>query len=133
MKNYKIIVTFKNGKVDNLTITEQQAKQYKNIQNYIFTLFNKNNIKRIDVVMHNNITGNEFIETTYDEILEKLKERNNRVEITYKFNSGKEEKTRCYIEKSTGWIPIYLEIKRRNSLGGTGLLTNCISNLRVVY
>ena len=40
-----------------------------------------------------------------------------RVEITYK--NG--EKLRCYIGKSTGWKPVYLEILRRNSTGGGSL------------
>lgn len=40
-----------------------------------------------------------------------------RVEITYKDGS----KTRCYIGKSTGWKPVYLEILKRSSSGGSSL------------
>lgn len=41
-------------------------------------------------------------------------ESGERVEITYKDGS----KTRCYIAKSTGWKPCYLEIAKANSTGG---------------
>lgn len=44
-------------------------------------------------------------------------ESGERVEITYKDG----EKTRCYIGKSTGWKPVYLEVLRRNSSGGGAL------------
>jgi len=44
-------------------------------------------------------------------------ESKERVEITYKDGT----KTRCYIGKSTGWKPIYLEILKRNSYGGSSL------------
>jgi hypothetical protein len=32
------------------------------------------------------------------------------------------EKRRFWVGKSTGWMPIHLEIKRRSSLGGMGIL-----------
>lgn len=133
MKNYETIITMKNGTINHLLVTEQQAKQNKNIQNFVFTLYNQSDIKKIEVVRYNDITKNNYIETTYDQQLEMLKGKFNRVELTYKFDSGTEEKTRCYIGKSCGWIPIYLEIKRKDSTGGSALLTNCIHNLRVVY
>jgi hypothetical protein len=44
-------------------------------------------------------------------------ERGERVKITYKDGSF----VRCYIGKSTGWKPVYLEILKRNSLGGSKL------------
>jgi hypothetical protein len=133
MKNYETSITMKDGSIKKLTVTEQQAKQKKNIQNFVFTLYNQNDIKKIDVKMYNDYTKNYYNETTYDQQLETLKSRFNRVELTYKFDSETEEKTRCYIGKSTGWIPIYLEIKRKDSTGGSGLLTNCINALRVIY
>lgn len=40
-----------------------------------------------------------------------------RVEITYADGT----KTRCFIGKSTGWKPIYLEIARVDSTGGGAL------------
>lgn len=45
----------------------------------------------------------------------KYYETGERVEITYKDGS----KTRCYIGKSTGWKPCYLEISKSNSTGGS--------------
>lgn len=49
-----------------------------------------------------------------DERLTPFYKSGERVEITYK--NG--EKKRCYIGKSTGWKPCYLEISRRDSSGG---------------
>ena len=37
--------------------------------------------------------------------------------------------TRCYIGKSTGWKPIYLEILKSNSMGGGSLYTNNIVSI----
>lgn len=53
-------------------------------------------------------------------------ETGERIEITYK--NG--EKIRCYIGKSTGWKPIYLEIKKSNSSGGGSLMTQGIVSIR---
>lgn len=44
-------------------------------------------------------------------------ETGEQVEIVY--SNG--EKTRCYIGKSTGWKPVYIEIKKRNSWRGEAL------------
>ena len=49
-----------------------------------------------------------------------------RVEVVYK--SG--EKERFYLGKSTGWKPIYLTIKKSNSMGGEGLFLNDIQEIR---
>ena len=53
-------------------------------------------------------------------------ETGERVEITYQDG----EKVRCYIGKSTGWTPIYLEIKKSNSTGGGSLMTQGIVSIR---
>ena len=37
--------------------------------------------------------------------------------------------TRCYIGKSTGWKPIYLEILKSNSSGGSSLYTDNIVSI----
>lgn len=49
-----------------------------------------------------------------------------RIEITYQ--NG--EKVRCYVGMSTGWKPIYLEIKTSRSLGGAALNTSGIVSIR---
>lgn len=132
MKNYNTTITMKDGKKINIKVTEDQAKTNKNIQNYIFNLYNKNDIESIDVALWNEYTKKFYNERTYNSKLENLKEVRNRVEITYTFDSGESEKIRCYVGKSMGWIPCYLEIKKSNSSGGGGLLTSVISNIRIV-
>ena len=47
-------------------------------------------------------------------------ESGERVEVTYKWG----EVERFYVGKSTGWKPIYITIKRRNSIAGGGVLSN---------
>ena len=133
MKEYNTTITLINGNKKVLLITEEQAKQNKNIQNYIFNnLTPEREVKAIDVSLWNENTKNYYNERTYDNNLERIKENRNRVIITYTFDSGAEEQTRCYIGKSTGWIPCYLEIKKSNSMGGSGLLTNCITDIEVL-
>lgn len=53
-------------------------------------------------------------------------ETGERVEITYK--NG--EKIRCYVGMSTGWKPVYLEIKNSRSTGGAALPTREIVSIR---
>jgi len=48
-----------------------------------------------------------------------------RVKIEY----ADGEVTRCYIGKSTGWRPIYLEILKSNSSGGSSLYTDNIVSI----
>lgn len=39
-------------------------------------------------------------------------------------------KARFYVGKSTGWKPIYLQILRRNSFGGGGILRCAVESIR---
>ena len=39
------------------------------------------------------------------------------------------KKARFYVGKSTGWTPIYLQILRSNSSGGTGILSAAVKNV----
>lgn len=48
-----------------------------------------------------------------------------RVEVTYEWG----EKDRFYVGKSTGWKPIYLALPKRNSSGGTGILSSAIKEI----
>ena len=41
-------------------------------------------------------------------------------------------KKRFYVGKSTGWKPIYLEIKRKDSSGGEGILSSWVTSIRGV-
>ena len=49
-----------------------------------------------------------------------------RIEITHPDG----EKTRCYVGRSTGWKPIYLEILKSNSSGGGSLYLEDTSTIR---
>lgn len=51
-----------------------------------------------------------------------------RVEVT----TPTGDKSRFYVGKSTGWLPIHLEIKRRNSSGGGGAYVPKGASVRVV-
>lgn len=48
-----------------------------------------------------------------------------RIEVEYDFG----EKERFYVGKSTGWKPIYLAIKKRNSHGGGAILAKSIKSI----
>lgn len=64
---------------------------------------------------------------------------NERVEVEWK--DGYEDytgygcrtngkKARFFVGKSTGWHPIYLQILRRNSSGGSAILSNAVKSIR---
>ena len=66
-------------------------------------------------------------------------ESGQRVEVTWK--PGYEDftgygcrtdgrKARFYVGKSTGWVPIYLMILKRNSLGGAAILSGAVESIR---
>ena len=40
------------------------------------------------------------------------------------------KKARFYVGMSTGWVPIYLQISNRNSLGGGGILSCAVKSVR---
>ena len=56
-----------------------------------------------------------------------------RVEITYRYPSGNEECVRGIVSRSTGWTPIHILLKRRDSTGGGGVFTDLITNVRKLY
>ena len=39
-------------------------------------------------------------------------------------------KARFYVGKSTGWVPIYLELLTRNSIGGAAILSSAVKSIR---
>jgi len=40
------------------------------------------------------------------------------------------KKARFYVGRSTGWKPIYLQILRRDSIGGAAILSCAVKNIR---
>lgn len=76
---------------------------------------------------------------TFDAQLEAWKEQGVRVEVTWK--KGFEDftgygartngrKARFYIGRSTGWIPIYLQIDNKRSMGGGAILISAIETIK---
>lgn len=55
-----------------------------------------------------------------------------RVEVTYKFSDTTRETRRFWVGKSTGWMPIHLEIARRDSTGGSGVLADCVESVKLI-
>lgn len=61
-----------------------------------------------------------------DSQLDRFYKSGERIEITYRGG----DKIRCYVGKSTGWRPVYLEISRSNSSGGGSILSDMIESIR---
>ncbi len=53
-------------------------------------------------------------------------ESGQRIEITYEWG----ETERCYVGKSTGYKPIWLLIRKKNSFGGEALMPNKITAIK---
>lgn len=128
MNNYKTLVVFNDNSKKLLEFSKDEILAHKNINFLIFSKFN--NVKRILVFLLNNNTGKHYSNLTYDSKFEIWKNNRTRIERTNK--EGYEDltgygsrtnglKNRFYIGKSTGFIPIYLEILKNNSSGGTSL------------
>lgn len=61
-----------------------------------------------------------------DPLLHPFLESQERVEITMK-SGEKVRKVRCYIGRSTGWLPVYLMIKRRDSVSGEPVFKDIVA------
>ena len=122
MKTYKIKVSFYNGSVYRFQANVKKIKKQANVNNYVFNRFKIEDIKRIEVFCWNGNTKKYYKELVYDAKIEQWKQNHSRIERT--LNGFKE---RFYIGRSTGWIPIYLEIKRNDSTGGCALYNKNLS------
>lgn len=141
MKTYRTHILHDN--LDSVMhITEEEAKRHKNIVAFIRRTSPFNNIKRIyiDMPCANGIKGT-FKEVVYCDKLEDFLTRHVRVEITWKpgyedysgyGNRCDGKKQRCRIGRSTGWIPIYLQILTSKSTGGCGLSINLIESIKEI-
>lgn len=125
MKSYKIKVTFFNGSSYKFQRTAKKVKAQNNVNNLVFNKFRIEDVKKIEVLCWNDNTSKFYTNLTYDSQLEQWKRDNKRIE---RISDGMKE--RFYLGRSTGWIPIYLEIKNSRSTGGTALFNK---DLRVVY
>ena len=133
MRTYKIKVSFKDGKYKYLFASQEKIQRDKNVLNYIFSRFNKSDIEEIKTRCKNDNTNRYYWELNYNPFFEYAKENNLRVEAInskgYEDITGYGARTdgrinRFYIGRSTGWIPIYLEILTNRSIGGGGLFTH---------
>jgi hypothetical protein len=133
MKTYKIKVAFKDGKYKYLFANEKKLRNEKNVLNYIFRRFSQTDIKEIKTKCTNECTKKHFWELNYNLFFEYARDNHLRVEtinaLGYEDLTGYGGRTdgkinRFYIGRSTGWIPIYLEILTNRSSGGGALFTH---------
>jgi len=115
-RSYKIKVSFFNGNVYKFQRTAKKIIKQVNVNNLVFNRFPKEQIRQIEVYCFNENTGKYYINLTYNYNLENWKNNHWRVERN---TDGIKE--RFYLGRSTGWIPIYLEIKTNRSTGGSAL------------
>jgi len=128
MKKYKVKILFKDGTDTQLNCTEGEIRQFKNVNEYVWNITNKKSlIRKIEVKGD----GNNRANLTFDDTFEQWMDNGVRVEAQndpgFEDYTGYGNRTdgkvnRFYLGKSTGWIPIYLEILKSNSSGGGGLM-----------
>jgi len=132
MKSYRIKVSFFNGSVYKFQRTAKKIRKMNNVNNLVFNMFKIEDIKKIEVYCWNENTKKHYIELTYQYQFEQWKKNHARIEAInapgYEDLTGYGNRTdgkinRFYIGRSTGWIPIYLEILTNNSTGGVSLFT----------
>ncbi len=131
-KSYKIKVTFSNGSYKYISANEKKIRKHQNVLNYIFSRFNKSDIKEIKTRLCSQYSKGYYWNLNYNPFFERAKENHLRVEAInapgYEDLTGYGCRTdgkinRFYIGRSTGWIPIYLEILTDRSTGGSALFT----------
>ena len=141
---YKTLIKYNDNKKIMRKISKHDAQKHGNILRFIGNLSNIDYILVFceSPVKKSNGDKRFYAELVYSRRFEAWKQNNERIERTNKpgyeyysgygcMNDGK--KNRFYIGKSTGWIPIYIELLRKDSTGGTSLFwKNHLNNFRVV-
>lgn len=74
--------------------------------------------------------GHKLDKSDLDQRFTKYYKSGQRVEVTYTWDSGEIEKERFYVGKSTGWKPVYIGLKRMDSLGGEAIMSRSITNIK---
>lgn len=86
-------------------------------------------------------SGNEYDFSELDERFTKYYNSGQRVEVEwlegYEDFTGYGSRTdgkkaRFYVGKSTGWKPIYLQIYRRDSMGGQAILSSAVKSIKAI-
>lgn len=133
MKSYKIKISFQGGSYKYIQATQKKIQSKGNVLHYIFSRFPKSTVKEIKTRCFNETGKNYYWCLNYKPFFEIAKEQHLRVDA---INAPKYEdytgygsrtdgrKNRFYIGRSTGWIPIYLEILTARSSGGRSLFTH---------
>ena len=127
-RRFKIKITFFSGQYKYIYATEKKILKHRNVNKYVFSMYTMYSIKEISV----RDLKRKYWDLTYSDFFEKAKNYGYRIEATNK--PGYEDltgygartngvKNRFYIGRSTGFIPIYLEILQKNSMGGASLFT----------
>jgi len=84
-------------------------------------------------------SGRDMNYSRLDERFTKYYDRGERVEVTWKpgfedfggYGARTEgRKARFYVGKSTGWVPVFLQIYRRDSLGGQQIFSSAVESVR---
>lgn len=128
--SYKIKVTFSDNSYKYITANAAKLQKSGNVINYCKGKFPFNDIKEIKTRCWNNNTKKYYWTLNYNLFFEHAKNNKLRVQATnekgYEDYSGYGSRTdgkinRFYIGRSLGWIPIYLEILRNDSIGGCAL------------
>lgn len=144
MKTYKIKITFFDNTTKWIQANAKKIQSQKNVVNFIDKKFGLKNVKKIESRKTGAYDKNyKYFELHYDYQFEQWKKNRVRIEAInpkgYEDYSGYGNltnglKNRFYIGKSTGWMPIYLEILKSNSYGGSSLyLANGKRKFQRVY
>ena len=123
-------VTFHSGKHVYFFVSVDEIQAKKNVIQYCFGRFGVNTIQEIKTRSENYHNKGYHWVLNYSPFFEHAYDNHIRVEAVnpkgYEdytgYGCGTEGKVhRFYIGRSTGWIPIYLEILKSNSTGGSAL------------
>ncbi len=128
-KTYRIKITFSNGSSKWIQANKKKLQKCGSVVTYVFrSLTDEQKVDRITVRLWNENTGKFYSNVSFDHILDYHRGAKHRIKVTYKWG----ETENMYIGRSTGFVPCYLVIKRRDSIGGGGLLANSIKNIQLV-
>ena len=141
MKTNKIKVTFFGGYIHWMQATDKKIKKAGNVNKYVFLKLR--NVHKIETRKTGRCDPKyRYFELHYHSDYENWKNDGVRVETTNP--SGHEDftgygnrtngmKNRFYIGRSTGWLPIYLEILKSNSHGGGAMYLTKGRTFKALY